>query len=479
MSSRNKHHGKRISRRKFLGQASCAAIGTTTLLSSYLQLGMMNALSAKALRMPSPVAPPNGEYKALVCILLAGGNDSFNMLAPISNEQYGVYATTRSNLALAQGDFLPLNYTDGQGVQYGLHPAMPEAQQLFNDGKLALVSNVGTLIEPTTKIQILNETANLPLGLLSHADQIQQWQTSVPQDRSAKGWAGRMADIISTMNDNQDVSMNISLAGTNVFQTGNNGSEYAIEPDNGSIGMVFYDDPNLYNQLITEKVESILNQEYQDIFKQTYRDRVQNSQAQHVLFNEAIAGVPPFATQFTAGNPVSESLSMVARSIASHETLGHSRQTYFVLFGGWDHHDEILNNQMNMLSVVSQAMSEFQTAMEEVNMADCVTTFTISDFARTLTSNGNGTDHAWGGNVMVMGGAVNGGQIYGQYPDLDLGNDLEVGGGVILPTTSVDEYFGELALWMGVPTSEFEYILPNLNNFADINLGGPLGFLNI
>ena len=479
MSSRNKSNSRGISRRKFLGQASCAALGTTTLLSSYLQLGMVNALSAKAFRMPNPVAPPNGDYKALVCILLAGGNDSFNMLAPVSNEPYGVYATTRSNLAIPQGDFLPLNFTDGQGVQYGIHPAMPEVQQLFNDGKLALVANVGTLIEPTTKQQVLSGTANLPLGLLSHSDQIQQWQTSVPQNRSAKGWGGRMADVISTMNDNQDVAMNISVAGTNVFQTGNTISEYSIEPGNGSIGMVFYEEDDIFNQLITQNVESLLNQNYQDIFKQTYRNRVKNSQEQHVIFEEALAAVPPFATQFNMENPVAESLSMVARSIAAQETLGHSRQTYFVLFGGWDHHDEVLNNQMNMLAVVSQAMAQFQAAMEEVNMADCVTTFTISDFARTLTSNGNGTDHAWGGNVMVMGGDVNGGQIYGQFPDLALGGPDEVGNGVILPTTSADAYFAELALWMGVPVSEFEYVLPNLNNFADINEGLPIGFLNI
>lgn len=469
-----------MSRRKFLGQASCAALGTTTLFSSFLNLGMVNALSAKALRSPFTPPPPNGEYKALVCILLAGGNDSFNMLVPRTGDAYTNYAASRSNLALPQGELLPLNFTDGQGVQYGLHPSMPELQGLFNEGKLAMVANVGTLREPTTKAQIFAGTASLPLGLLSHADQIQQWQTSLPQERSAKGWGGRMADILHSLNENQDVSMNISLAGTNVYQTGNNLIEYAIQPTgNGSVGLLMMEETDPLNQLLSGSVESLLNQQYQDIFKQTYRDKVLNSQSQHELFSQAIAAVPPFATPFNPENPVSQSLNMVARSIASHETLGHTRQTYFVLFGGWDHHDEVLNNQTAMLGVVSQAMSEFQAAMEEINMADCVTTFTISDFARTLTSNGNGTDHAWGGNVLVMGNSVNGGQIYGQYPDLTLNSDLEVGGGVLIPTTSADEYFAELALWMGLPVSEMEYVLPNLSQFVNINDGQPIGFMNI
>jgi uncharacterized protein (DUF1501 family) len=482
MSFRNKFTSPQngISRRKFLGQASCAAIGTTTFLSSFLNLGMVNAMSAKSVRKPSPLLSPPEDYKALVCILLAGGNDSYNMLVPSSPGVYAEYATTRSNLALAQGDLLPLNFTDINGNQFGLHPAMPEVANLFNDGKVALVANVGTLIQPTTKSEILAGTAPLPLGLLSHADQIQQWQTSLPQERSSKGWGGRMADILYTLNENPDVSMSISLSGVNTFQTGNEIIEFAIQNSGtGSVGIAMFEETDPFNQLLTGAAQSLLNQQYSDIFKQTYRDKVINSQAQHELFSTSIEAVPPFATQFNQENPVSKSLEMIAKTIAAQDSLGHSRQTFFVTFGGWDHHDEVLNNQMSMLGIVSQALAEFNAALEEIGQSQKVTTFTISDFARTLGSNGNGTDHAWGGNVIVMGGSVNGGQIFGQYPSLAIGSEQEVGGGVIIPTTSADEYFAELALWMGVPLAEFEYVLPNLQNFYDINNGQPIGFMNI
>jgi uncharacterized protein (DUF1501 family) len=476
MSSRNNKR-KGISRRKFLGQASCALVGSTTFLNSYLNLGMMSALAKP---MPRMMMPASGDYKASVCILLAGGNDSFNMIVPTNPDSYSNYASARSNLALPQGELLPLNFTSGDGQTFGLHPAMPELQGLFNDGKAAFIANVGTMVQPTTKEQAINETVPLPLGLLSHSDQIKHWQTGLPQQRSSKGWGGRMADILHTLNDNQNVSMSISLSGVNTFQTGNDVIEFAIENSgSGSVGIQIFEAEDPFNNLLSNSAQSLLDQQYTDLFKQTYRDKVYNAQAQHEVFSASIEGVTPFATQFTAENPISQNLHMIAKSIAAHESLGHSRQTYFLTFGGWDHHDELLNNQNAMLSVVSQALSEFQAALEEINMSDCVTTFTISDFGRALISNGNGTDHAWGGNTIVMGGAVNGGQVYGQFPDLALGSANELGNGIILPSISADEYFAEIALWMGVQTGDMEYILPNLDNFVDINEGAPIGFLNI
>ncbi len=475
MSYKSSRYARGISRRRFLGQASCAALGTATFFNSYLNLGMVNALAK-----PAAPRPLSNDYRALVCVLLAGGNDSFNMVVPVSQEPYNAYSATRSNLALPVGDLLPLNFTDSNGVQYGLHPSMPEVQNLFNEQKAALVSNVGTLRVPVTKQEVLNGTAVLPLGLLSHSDQIRQWQTSLPQERSSKGWGGRMADILHTLNTNQEVSMNISLGGVNAFQIGNQISEYGIQnTENGSVGIIMFDEQDPFNNLLGNAAQSMLEQQYADIFKQTYRDKVLNAQAQHEYFAQAIANVPETPGLFTPDNPISRDLQMIARSIGAAEALGHTRQTYFLVYGGWDHHDEVLNNQEAMLAVVSQALGEFNTALELMAMNDCVTTFTISDFARTLTSNGNGTDHAWGGNCLVMGGAVNGGQIYGQYPSLELNGDLEVGGGILIPTTSADEYFAELALWMGVQPGDLEYILPNLANFHDVNDGLPLGFLNL
>ena len=193
-------------------------------------------------------------------------------------------------------------------------------------------------------------------------------------------------------------------------------------------------------------------------------------------FNAATEGIV-LNTDFT-DNYLSQSFHMVAKTIAARETLGMTRQIFFIDYGGWDHHDEVLVAQEEMLTEVDTALSEFNAALKELNLFDCVTTFSTSEFGRTLTSNGNGTDHAWGGNVFVMGGAVQGGNIFGEYPSLELNNNLEIGGGVIIPTTSVDEYFADLALWYGVPPSELHILFPNIGNFYDVGSGNsPLGIM--
>lgn len=467
---------KGMSRRKFLGMASCAAMGSTTFLSSLLNLGVANSLAG----MSSPTTSAGGNYKAMVCILLAGGNDSFNMLVPRNGAHYSEYASTRSNLALPQGDLLPINFTDSNGKQFGLHPSMPEVQTLFNDGKLSFVSNIGTLVEPTSKTQYLNGSVTTPVGLLSHADQIQQWQTSIPQTRSSKGWGGRMADILQAGNSNQNISMNISLSGTNVFQVGNTATEYAIRASaGGSVGINVYDGTSALDMALKSGVENLLAQQYQDIFKSSFTNKINNSQENHVEFSTAINQAPTLTTAFS-DNAVSANMELIAKTIAVRDTLGVNRQTFFINFGGWDHHDEVLDNQVAMLGVVSKALSEFQTAMEELGVADCVTTFTTSDFGRTLTSNGNGSDHAWGGNVMVMGGDVNGGEIFGEYPSLAINGGNDVGGAIMLPTISTDEYFAEMSKWFGVANGDLSYVLPNISNFYDPNSSSlPIGFMNV
>ena len=469
------HHHKGMSRRKFLGTASCAAIGSTTLLSSILNLGAANSLAGAALNSNAAT----GGYKAMVCILLAGGNDSFNMLVPRNGNHYTEYSNARSNLALAQGDLLPLNFNDANGKQFGLHPSMPEVQTLFNNNKLSFVSNVGTLVEPTTKSQYLNGGVTVPVGLLSHADQIQQWQTSIPQTRSSKGWGGRMADILQAGNNNQNISMNISLSGTNIFQVGDVAAEYAIRASaGGSVGIGNYTGTSVLDMALADGTQSLLGQQYQDIFKSTFVNKINDSQSNHVLFSSALSGVPNLTTNFS-DNEVSANMELIAKTIAARNTLDVSRQTFFVTFGGWDHHDEVLNNQVNMLGVLSKALSEFEAALQELGVADCVTTFTMSDFGRTLTSNGNGSDHAWGGNVMVMGDDVNGGQIFGEYPSLALGGADDVGGAILLPSISTDEYFAELSKWFGVANGDLAYVLPNIGNFYNpYSTSMPIGFMS-
>ncbi len=470
--AKEKHN---ISRRKFLGD-SCAALGYTTLFSSLINL---KAIAATAMDNSSLITPFGGNYKALVCLMLGGGNDSFNMLMPKGTNEYNEYATTRSNLAIPQNDILQINPITTDGRVFGVHPSMPDMQQLFENGNLAFLSNVGTLIEPSTKTDIKNNVVKTPLGLFSHADQIQQWQTGRPHERTNIGWGGKIADLVQSMNSNQNVSMNISLRGSNIFQRGDEIIPYAIS-NNGSIGINGYGGTNFFNQLRTEALNSMLERDYQDIFKNTYKNTIKSSNESNLEFQSAIDTVSDFNTTLPEYNNLAKQLRMVAKTIATRDTLGFSRQIFFVQLGGWDHHDELLINQAGKLAQVNEALKYFSDLMTELNTSDCVTTFSISDFARTLTSNGNGTDHAWGGNAFIMGGAVNGKEIYGQYPILALNSDADFQDGVMIPTTAADMYMAELALWFGVPASELTTVLPNISNFYDTNSGvAPLGFMNM
>lgn len=464
-----------ITRRKFFGQASCAAIGTTTLLSSLVNL---KAFAAAAIANSTTMYDP--EYKALVCVFLSGGNDSFNMLMPRDTDEYNDYAITRSNLAIPLQDMLHIFPDNTGGRLFGLHPSMTRSQQMFNDGKLAFLSNVGTLVEPTTKEQFWQGQVNLPLGLFSHSDQGQQWMTGVPHARSSTGWGGRVADLVRDMNTSSNISMNFSLSGTNIFQTGNETIEFALDPTDGSSGIYGYGDHeewNVFDRMRTRAINSMLEHEYNDMFQKTYIDVVRRSKDGHLQFQEAIGNVTPLQTSFT-DNYLSNSLRMAAYTIAAHEALGMKRQIFFIDYGGWDHHDEVLNSQAAMLGELDTALGEFTSALAELGIGNQVTTFTLSEFGRTLTSNGNGTDHAWGGNVMVMGDKVNGKNIYGEYPSLALSSQLELGNGVLIPQLSADQYFAELALWFGVNPTDLPLIFPSLTNFYQPGSGQPIGFIN-
>ncbi|MGB0370708.1 MAG: DUF1501 domain-containing protein [Opitutales bacterium] len=464
---------KNISRRKFLGQASCAGVGSSALFSTLFNLRMSSVAAAQS--------SSSEDYKALVCVFLGGGNDSFNMLVPSSGTAYSDYQAIRSDLALSSSTLLNLNVGNSDGRDFGLHPSMPEVQSLFNTGKAAMVCNVGTLVEPTSLTGINNGSARLPLGLYSHSDQITHWQTSVPDQRSTTGWAGRVADILESANQDDTVSMNISLSGNNVFQTGKQVSSFVAgydaeggeEPD----GLFDSLNPDPYQEFLSSNVRSMIDQEYLNIFEQNYASSVKNSLDGRLAYKQALEGVPTLTTQFPSAG-IGPAMRTVARTIAARQALGKRRQTFFVMFGGWDHHDEVLNTQQQMLAAVSRGISALQSAMEELGVEDKVTTFTASDFGRTLTSNGRGSDHAWGGNHIVSGGAVNGGLLYGNYPELYSGNNLDTGRGRLIPTTSVDEYFAELALWFGVDRSALPSLFPNLDRFYNLDASGyPLGFL--
>ena len=465
------------SRRRFLGQASCSAVGAASLFSTLLNLRFAGAMAQPPIVPAKAGGLPGDDYKALVCLFLAGGNDSFNMLVPRGATEYAEYAAVRADLALPVSSLLPITLANPDGQEYGVHPGMPEVQQLFSQGDLAFVSNVGSLVEPTTKADILNGSAHLPLGLYSHSDQIAHWQTSTPDRRIAQGWAGRMADLLQSSNSDSTVSMNISLGGTNVFQSGTQVVPYSIRSSGtGSIGIEGFGGSSVFQQLQTAAINSMVDLQYQNLFMDALAKTSRGAIDAHALFSSSIAAVPPLTTQFSP-NGVSESFHMVARTIAARQALGARRQTFFIMFGGWDHHDEVLNAQNMMLPIVSKALGEFHSALTELGVLQDVVTFTASDFGRTLTSNGQGSDHAWGGNHMVMGGPVVGGDMYGTFPRLFADNDLDTGRGRLIPTTSCDEYFAELALWLGVSPSELSTVIPNIERFYSPGSGAPIGFL--
>ena len=460
-----------ISRRKFIGQ-SCAAVGYTTLFSSLINL---KAMAAAAVDNSSIIG---GDYKALVYVMLHGGNDSFNMLIPKGNTEYNEYATTRSNLSIPQNDILQINPITSDGRVFGVHPAMQNMQQMFDNNNLAFISNVGTLIEPSTKTELLNGSVKTPLGLFSHSDQQQQWHTGKPHERTNIGWGGRIADLVQSMNSNQNISMNISLGGTNIFQRGDQIIPYSIS-NNGSIGINGYNGQNGFDQLRTQALNSMMDRDYQDVYKNTYINTIKSSNEASIEFQAAVDAIPEFSTALPEYNDLAEQFKMVAKTIAARDTLGFKRQIFYVEVDNWDHHDELLINHANKLTIVNNALQYFSDVMTELNTNDCVTTFGISDFGRTLTSNGNGTDHAWGGNTFVMGDSVLGKEIYGNYPSLALNSDLNLYDGVLIPTTAADLYMAELALWFGVSPSDLNLIFPNLTNFYDTNSNlPPLGFMN-
>jgi uncharacterized protein (DUF1501 family) len=468
-----------VSRRRFLGQASCAAVSSLPVLNTLLNLML-------AERVAGAGVPSAGEYRALVCLFLSGGNDSYNMLVPREAAAYAQYAAARSDLALAPADLIEINPIGLPG--YYVHGSMPEVAALFEAGNAAFVANVGTLIEPVdNRTQVNQNLKQLPLGLYSHSDQIEQWQTSIPHGRSGIGWGGRMADLLKDLNSNPVVPMQISLDGSNVWQTGDTVAEYSITT-NGAVALSGYSgnwaSGSHVQNAMSAAVDGQLAQQHTNLLAQTFATRRKQALDAYQAFAAATAPPLPPAISFP-NTHLGNRLAMVARAIQGRTGLGAVRQTFFVQWGGWDHHDEVVNNQEAMLAQVSAAIGAFHAALVTLGLQNQVTLFTASDFGRTLTSNGRGSDHAWGGNQLVVGGGLVGKKIYGAYPSLavnpDSGpevNPLDTGRGRFIPTTSCDEFFAELALWLGVTKSQLPLILPNIGHFYDtLGAAPPIGML--
>ncbi len=461
-----------ISRRRFLGHVNCAAISSLPILNTLLNLKLTGNLAA---------ATAPADHRVLVCLFLSGGADSFNLLVPRGDAEHAEYAAARGGIALPKASLLDIAPANTGGLTLGLHPALVGLKELFKIGKAAAVANVGTLIEPVTKNDYENDLKRFPLNLYSHSDQIEQWQTSMPDRRSAKGWAGRAADLIHSLNTDQRVSMNISLSGSNIWQSGENTLEYAVSTD-GAVGLNGYDpaNTNQFDSVFhrTKAVDSQLGFQYQHLLSQAFNSRKTAALDSFALFNQAKDEVVIPDNAFPADNYLAAQFKMIAKAIAGHGKLGQSRQTFFIEYGGWDTHDGVIKHHADTLPEVDAAIKAFYDCLVTLGLENNVTLFTSSDFGRTISTDNDGADHAWGGNQFVIGGAVKGNKLYGTYPSLYVDNPLDVGRGRLIPQVSVDEFVAELALWFGVPRSDLTTVIPNIGNFFNVNSSGtPLGFL--
>ncbi len=453
-----------INRRRFLGQASCAAVGSTSLLSTLSNFLLTNSAVAQNINNLT-------DYRALVCFFLPGGNDSFNMLVP-TGSAYSEYQKVRQDLALNQSTLLPISPINNAGRPLALHPGMAGIKSLFDAEKLSFIANIGSLVRPTTLIDY-NNGSSLPYGIFSHSDQQEQWQSSIPDVRSGLGWAGKAADLLVNANRASNVSMNISISGNNLWQVGNKVVPYTVNA-NGAVALNGYEGDDGFNAIRRNAIDNQLAQEYSNVLEKTYSTMKRNSMDAYQEFKQATATTLPADTLGTG--PLGSSLRQVAKIIAGRNTLGVKRQIFYVQWGGWDFHDNVVNNMSTMIPIISDAMKSFYDLMVAMGVQNNVTLFSASEFGRSLTSNAEGSDHAWGGHQFVMGGSVKGKRVYGKYPDLFQGNSLDTGRGRIIPTTSVDELAAELALWLGVQKRDLPMVLPNISRFYNLNSSdSPLG----
>lgn len=501
-----------MSRRHFMRQAACAALGATA---------MVNTLSA--LRLTSAaIAQGTGQedYKALVCIFLHGGNDSNNLLiplgAPSSNSLRADYEKGRTVVALAEDTLHSLtmptstpafNKYHGDTVSpLGIHPDAQPIAGLFNDGDLAFVCNVGTLSHPIpTRDDYINGVVPVPWDLFSHPHQQMQWQTSVSGSAAATGWGGRMARELLDAGYNGDeskVSISMSFGGANTFQRGISAdtAAFALQGE-GVVSLLGYGTeeepyadayhpgsnfaaPNYQNNQAGHRLkalESLLNLANDNLLEDAYATRLVSSRSASDSIDSAVALSSQSSVDFdqifsNANHKLGDQLKSVAKLIAGRSELGNERQIFFVEAGGYDIHKNHLESHAELMTELSTGLAAFRDALVALNDWDKVVAYTASDFSRTFSPNSpdedSGTDHAWGGHSMVMGGPVKGGQLYGHFPSLKMGDhpesiDAHKGRGRWIPSTSVDQYSSVMAKWFGVESSAMDVIFPNLGRFDD------------
>jgi uncharacterized protein (DUF1501 family) len=471
------------SRRDFLVRTTCAALTAAAAQASIRKLGLMNLLA-------QPNSP--ADYRALVCIFLDGGNDSNNMIVPTDsatyNNQYLASRPLSSGLGLDAGTLLSIGTPpafNGTGRTFGLHPSLIELQSLYGQGKLAVVTNVGPLVEPITQSDYVNDTKPTPYSLFSHSDQVECWQSAQASQRISTGWGGRIADATVGCNNASGFPTLPSISGAATFCLGVESSPLAI--DTGALNEVlvlngFYGSP-----------DDVARQSAMDLARTIDRTAVLIAAAsdvtqQAVDISAAFQTDPTIQTVFP-GTDLGQQLLQVAKIIklnASSSQLNLNRQIFYVEQGGYDTHQDQIQDQGSQLADLSQAMSAFYAALVELGVQNSVTTFTQSDFGRTLEPSGDvgsvGSDHGWGSHQFVLGGGVLGGNFYGipgangtVFPTLTIGgpDDTSPDGdrGRWIPTVSVDQYGATLATWFGVAAADLPTVFPLIGNYPTQNLG--------
>jgi len=455
-----------LSRRRFL------QVGVQSLASGAL----MSGLGLPGRTWANTATVDTQGYKALVCVFLLGGNDGFNMIVPAEGNAYTDYAQARSSLALSPADLIALNTPASDGQIYGFDAGCPELAGLFESGNLAVLSNVGTLIQPTTAAQARAGSVALPPQLFSHVDQQTAWMTGIPQSLDRIGWAGRIADALIAQGTQPRLAFNLDMGGANYWQSGRTTIPYVLgtgtAPQYNETSNTGY-----RNGLRAQASAGLLSLAQGDanVFVREYAAIRQNAADKVALVNSALAAAGDFATPFPAASPGDSDLigqlHEVARVIKAQAEIGDARQMFFVSLGGFDTHQNQLNVQRPLLSYLSRYLEVFWQAMNEIGLQDSVTVFTASDFGRSLSSNGDGADHGWGSHQLVLGGAVRGGRFYGQMPSWKIDGPDDYGAGRIVPSSSVDQYAATLAQWLGVDSSALTTLFPNLDQFSSPNLG--------
>jgi uncharacterized protein (DUF1501 family) len=442
-------------------------------------LGVATPLAINLAAIGEAAAFDASDYKALVCVFMYGGNDYANTLVPFDPANYALYHQIRAGAAgeeqagialarasLAATALTPLDaavLTDN--LQYALAPELIGIKALFDAGRLAIQLNVGPLIQPTTLAQYRNSnraTNPLPPKLFSHNDQQSIWQSD-GSEGSTNGWGGRLGDIALSSNPSNSQLTCISASSNAVFVAGHDALQYQISPS-GAIRISALNGTlrNAVNAIVTRSSSHVLENECAAVTRRSIE--------LEGTVNAALGGVT-LTTPFPANNGLARQMRVVARLIGANATLGVKRQVFFVSLGGFDNHNDLIEDHQRLMTRLDGAMSAFFAATAELGVANKVTTFTASDFGRTLSSNSDGSDHGWGSHHFVMGGAVSGGRFYGTAPHVSIETDDQVGQGRLLPTTAVDQFGATLAQWFGCTPSELPGILPNIGNFSNNNLG--------